>query len=67
MLETYKFLHFPGPEETRLRHLVYGWDLIKTRAFNTLEDVTLPGKRELEKESSRRLGKQSRPFAPPVS
>lgn len=39
MLQTYDFLRFPGPEETRLRHLLRAWNLIKTRALDTLEDV----------------------------
>ena len=30
MLQTYDFLRFPGPEETRLRHLLRAWNLIKT-------------------------------------
>ena len=39
MLQTYDFLRFPGPKETRLRHLLRAWNLIKTRALDTLEDV----------------------------
>ncbi len=38
MLQTYKFLRFPGPEESQLRHLLRAWDLIKARALDTLED-----------------------------
>ena len=48
MLQTYDFLRFPGPEETRLRHLLRAWNLIKTRALDTLTKrlaVSCPGYR----------------------
>lgn len=38
-VQTYEFLRFPGPEENRVRHLLREWDLIKTSALDTPEDV----------------------------
>ena len=39
ILQTYEFLRYPGPEETRLRRLLRAWDIIKARALDTLEDT----------------------------
>ena len=39
MLQTYKFLCYPEPEETKMLPLLRAWDIIKARALDTLEDV----------------------------
>ena len=39
MLQTYKFLRYPGSKETKMLRLPHAWDRIKARALDTLEDV----------------------------